>query len=152
QVLDRQHRLTALRLPDRIQFTHAAPKHHRHQMLAIDIGNTAGADQFAVAQHRDSVANVEHLAEPMGDVDDRLAFGAQRTQRRENASDLDVGKGGGRFVKNEDARIARKHAGDFDELTLTDTQPRYWRLERKIGEPDLVERRPRAVAEIFPAM
>ena len=66
----------------------------------------ARADQFAVPQHRDGVADLEHLAEPVGDVDDRLAFGLQRAQRAEDAFDLDVGQRRSRFV--EDAAPARR--------------------------------------------
>ncbi len=61
----------------------------------------AGADEFAVAQHRDGVADFKNLAEPMRDVDDRLAFGLQRSQCVENPLDLDVGERGGRLVENK---------------------------------------------------
>ena len=74
EVLHHQHRLAGLALPARIHFAEAAAEHHLHQVRAVDLGGAPRADQLAVAQHRDAVADLEHLAEPVGDVDDRLAL------------------------------------------------------------------------------
>ena len=101
----------------------------------------ARADQLAVPQHRDGVANLEHLAEAMRDVDDRLAFGLQRAQRAEDAFDLDVGQRGGRLVEDKHARVAGQHAGDLDKLPPADAELRHRRLERQVAESHLFQRR-----------
>ena len=49
--------------------------------VAIDLVGASRTDQLAVAQHRHAVANLEHLAEPVRDVDDGLALGLQCAQR-----------------------------------------------------------------------
>ena len=50
-------------------------------------------------------ASLEHLAEPVGDVDDRPAFPRQRAHDRHDLFDLDVGQRRGRLVEDEDAGI-----------------------------------------------
>ena len=121
-------------------------------MLAIDLGGCARADQLAVSQHRDGVADLEHLAEPVRDVDDRLAFGLQRAQRAEDALDLDVGQRRGRLVEDQHPRVAGEHAGDLDELPPADAELRHRRLERQVAQADLFQRRPRPLAKFLAAM
>ena len=152
QVLDRQHRLAGLAVPARIHFSHAAPEHHFHQVLAIDFGGRPRADQLAVSQHRDRVTNLEHLAETVGDVDDRPAFGLQCTERAENPLDLHVGQRGGRLVQDEHPRVASQHAGDLDKLPLADAELRHRRIERLVAQPHLFERSARAITEFLAAV
>ena len=82
QILYHQHRLAGLAVPARIHLAEAAAEHHLHQVRAIDLVGAPRADQLAVAQHRHAVADLEHLAEPVSDVDDGLAFGLQRRAAR----------------------------------------------------------------------
>ena len=121
-------------------------------MRAIDLVGAARADQLAIAQHRHAVADLEHLAKPVRDVDDRLAFGLQRTQCAEDAFDLDVGQRRGRLVEDEDARVARQHPRKLDKLAPADAELRHRRLQRQIAQPDLLERRARPVAKFLAAV
>lgn len=50
-----------------------AAEHHGDQALARQIGGGAGADELAVAQHGDTVADCIDLLEKMGDEDDAQA-------------------------------------------------------------------------------
>ena len=115
---------------------------------AVDLGGAAGADQLAVAQHRDGVADLEHLAEPVGDVDDRLAFGLERAQRVEDALDLDVGQRRGRLVEDEHPRVAGQHPRELDKLAPADAELRHRRVQRQIAEPDLFAAPPARGREI----
>ena len=152
QILHHQHRLAGLAVPARIHLAEAAAEHHLHQVRAIDLVGAPRADQLAVAQHRHAVADLEHLAEPVGDVDDGLAFGLQRPQRAEDALDLDVGQRRGRLVEDENARVARQHPRKLDKLPPADAELRHRRLQRQIAQPDLLERRARPLAEFLAAV
>ena len=119
---------------------------------ARSISASAGADQLAVAQHRDGIADLKYLAEAVGDVDDRLALRLQRTQRGENAFDLDVGQRRGRLVEDQHARIAREHARDLDQLTLADAELRHRRLQSETAQTHLFQRLPRPLTQSAAAM
>ena len=53
--------------------------HQRDEFGLVGFADLAGGDERAVAQHRDPVAQLEHLFEAMADVDDR---DARRLERR----------------------------------------------------------------------
>ncbi len=63
------------------QVLDAPPDHHLDEFGGVGVGDFARADIGAVAQHRDAVGDLEHLVEPMADVDDadaaRLAAAAR---------------------------------------------------------------------------
>src|SRR5690606_34543121 len=50
-----------------------APEHHGDQVAARQVGRLARADELAVAQHGDAVADLVDLFEEMGDEDDAEA-------------------------------------------------------------------------------
>ena len=54
-----------------------APDHQRHQQRFREVGDVAGADHAAVAQHRDAIGDIQHLAEAMRDVNDAEAVRLQ---------------------------------------------------------------------------
>ena len=152
QIFHHQHRFAGLALPARIHLAEASAEHHLHQMRAVDLIGAARAHQFAIAQHRDAVADLEHLTEPVRDVDDRLAFGFQRTQCIEDPFDLDVGQRRGRLVEDEDAGVACQHPRKLDKLATADAELRHRRLQRQIAQPDTLERRPRPVTKFLAAV
>jgi hypothetical protein len=47
-------------------------------MIDRNVGDLPGADIAAVAQHREPVAEPEHLLEPVGDENDRQALSFER--------------------------------------------------------------------------
>ena len=54
-----------------------AVDHQRDQGGFVRFVDAAGADERAVAQDRDAVAELEHLLEPMADIDDGDAIGLE---------------------------------------------------------------------------
>ena len=76
----------------------------------------AGADQAAVAQHRDAVGDLVDLVDEVGDEDDRDAAPLKsRTMRNSSAVSLRV-EAGGRLVEHQHARVVFERARDRDEL------------------------------------
>ena len=140
QIPDHQRGLARPAFPARIHLPHAAAEHQFHELRPVDLLRPPRADQLAVAQHRDGIADLKDLAEPVGDVDDRFAFGAKRAQRIEDAFDLDVGERRRRFVQHEYPRIAGQHPRQLDQLPPPDAQLRDRRLQRKIAQAHLRER------------
>ena len=92
EALDHQHRPAHLPVSARIHLGHAATEHHPHQLRAVDLIRTPGADQLPVAQNRNRITELKHLAEPVRNVDDGFAFRLERPQRIEDALDLDIGQ------------------------------------------------------------
>jgi hypothetical protein len=104
-------------------------------MHAIDIGGAAGPDELAISQHRNRVTDLKDLAEPVGNIDDRLALGLERAQGMEDALDLDVGQCRGWFIENEDPCPAGEHTRQFDQLPAPDAELGDRSRKRKIAEP-----------------
>ena len=59
-----------------------APEHRRDEVELVDIGHAAGHHRAPVAHHRDAVADLIELVEPMADEDDRHALRAQAAASR----------------------------------------------------------------------
>ena len=74
------------------------------------------ADEPAVAQHGDAVADLVHLVEEMRDEQDRHALVAQAPHQREQRLDFVGVEARGRFVEDQHARIGGDGARDGDEL------------------------------------
>jgi hypothetical protein len=77
---------------------------------------------LAVAQYGNGVAEIEHLAEPMADIEDRVAARLERFQHVENACNLGIRQGRGRLIEDQEARVAGEKPCDFDELLLADAE------------------------------
>ena len=78
---------------------------------------------LAIAQYGNGVAEIEHLAEPMADIEDRVAARLERFQHVENACNLGIRQGRGRLIEDQEAGVAGEKPCDFDELLLADTEP-----------------------------
>ena len=90
----------------------------------------------AVAEDRDAVADLEDLAEPVGDVDDRPALAGELADDRLDLLDLDVGERRGRLVEDEDAGVARQEPRDLDQLALGDRKVARRHRRVDVLEPD----------------
>ena len=84
------------------------------------LGGRPGVDLLAVLEHRDGVAEVEDLLEPVGDVDDRDAAVGEAADDRVEQLDLVVGERRGRLVHLDDPGVEAHRLGDLDDLLLGD--------------------------------
>ena len=75
-----------------------AADHQPHELGVVELGGRAGGDLAAVLEHRDRVAEVEDLLEPVRDVEDRDAARGEPRDDRVEQLDLVVGERGGRLV------------------------------------------------------
>ena len=79
----------------------------------------AGGDVAPVAKDGESVGELEHLVESVGDVDDRNAPLAQHADMLEQDVDLAAGEDGGGLVEHENGHVfLRQGAQDGDALPL----------------------------------
>jgi hypothetical protein len=78
----------------------------------------------AVAQHRDPVGDGEHLIQFVRDVNARHAALAQVAQDVQQNGHFRLRQRRRRLVENQNARILGQRLDDFDQLFLTDAQPR----------------------------
>ena len=101
----------------------------------------------AVAEDRDAVCDLEHFAQPVGDVDDRAPFARQVAHHQLDLLDLDVRQRRRRLVEDEDARIARQQPRDLDQLLLRHRQVAGGRHRIDMAQPDPFEERPDALGE-----
>ena len=108
--------------------------HHLHEIVDLQFADVAAADPFAVAQDRDPVADLLHLVQAMGDVDDGEAARLQVGDDAEQALDFALGQRGGRLVHHDDPRISREGAGDLHHLLLADREvaDRHHRVEVEV--------------------
>ena len=83
---------------------------------------SALADDPAAAQHHDAVGDGEHLAELVGDEDDRLALVDQAAHDAEEVVDLARGEHRGGLVEDEDVGLAEQRLDQLDPLLLADGQ------------------------------
>ncbi len=80
------------------------------------------AGDLAVAQHRDAVGDREHLAELVGDEDDRLALVDEAADDGEELVDLAGRQYGRRLVEDQDVGLAEQRLDEFDPLLLADRE------------------------------
>ena len=73
---------------------------------------------LAVAQHSDTVADVQHFLKTMGDEDHAEPVVLQLAHDAEERLDLGLAQRGGRFVHDDDLGFTRDCLGDFDHLLL----------------------------------
>ena len=76
----------------------------------------------AVAQHHHAIGDLEHLIEPMRDVDDADPAIAQTAQSDEQARHLVGREAGGRLVEHENLRLRGQRARDRHERFLGPAQ------------------------------
>ncbi len=112
-----QQRLPGLaRLAGRVQRLDLAADHGRDQRVVVEVGHRARRAHLAVAQHGDAVADLEHLLEPVADVEHRHPALAQLADQLQQRVRLVAGQRGRRLVEHDHAGVARQHLGHLDQL------------------------------------
>jgi len=99
-----------------------AADHLLDDPVRVDLRNGRLCDQPAVAQHRDEVAELDHLLETMRDVDDRDAVVDESTDDPEETLDLARRKRRGGLVHDQHAHLLRERLADRDHLLGPDRQ------------------------------
>ena len=84
---------------------------------------------LAVAQDGDVVAEVEHLVQTVGNVDDGDALFAKLLDDAEHDLQLAVGQHGGRFVHDEHAGVIVDGVHDLHDLLARDRERRDLRVD-----------------------
>ena len=112
--------------------------HQRDEIGFVGLADPARADQRAVAQDRDAIAEFEHLLEPVADIDDRDAVGLQPADQLEQRRRFLAREIGGRLVEDQELRAAPLRARGGDELLLADGERRQQRAGRQV-EAEVVE-------------
>lgn len=116
-----------------------AADHEAHDFVEVHGGDLAGGDEVAVAEHADAVGDEADFLEPMGDVEDGDAFGAETSDLLEEVGDFGGGEGGGGFVEDEHAAAAPEAGGDFDHLLLADAELFDGEAGVEVGHADAAE-------------
>ena len=147
-IVETQYRLAARRSSRGEHLVEPAPEKMLDQFVDVERFDFDRIETRAVAEDGHAVCQFEHLAEPVGDVDDRPAFARQRSHDRHHLFDLDVGERRSRLVEDEDARIPGQEARDLDELPLRHGKVpgRHGRVD--IAEPDKIEIGPDALGQL----
>ncbi len=99
-----------------------AADHGGDQFVGGDVGGVDGGDALAVLEDGDAVAQVEDLAEPVGDVQDRHALVAEALDEAVEQFDLGVGQGGGGLVHADEVGALGHGLGDLDDLLAGDRE------------------------------
>ena len=113
-----QHGLTRLGLGRRIKLGHLTTNHELDQPGLGDGAHRLRAHTFAVAQHGDPIGQGENFLQPVRNVDDTHAAGAQLPHHGKQPLLFAIGQRGGGLVHDDDARAGTDGAGDFDQLLL----------------------------------
>ena len=104
------------------------------------------ADQCAVLEHGDAVAEREDLVQAVRDEDDRDALRAERPQPLEQQLDLAAGDDRRRLVEHEQPDVVDQRARDLDHLLVGDRQSPTRRADRARRRALSEGRSPRARA------
>ena len=95
-----------------------APEHRRHQAVGGLLGGRRRLDVAPVLEDGDRVAQGEHVAEDVRDVDHGHAVVAQLARDLQQAVGLVAGQRGGRLVHHDQPRVAHELAQDLDLLLV----------------------------------
>ena len=95
-----------------------SPDDQQDHLLGRRLVDPALPGHPAVAQHHHAIGDLEHLIEPMRDVDDADPAVAQAAQSNEQARHLVGGQAGGRLVEHEDLRLRSQRARDRHQRLL----------------------------------
>ena len=118
----------------RILAVEDAADHRIDEFRRRRLGDVARHDVLAVAENRDSVAVVENLRQPVGDVDDRDAAGGEPANDAEERLRLALGQSGGGFVEDQHPAVERQRLGDLDQLLVGDRQVTHQRSRVDVAE------------------
>ena len=105
-----------------LQLLVAGADHAVDDPALVDGGARFGRDRPAVAEHRDAVADRQHVVEEMRDEHDAAPGLAQPAQQREQPLDLGRRQRRGRLVQDDDARAGEQHARELDQLLQAERQ------------------------------
>ena len=101
---------------------HVAAHHQGGEALLGGLGRVGLAHHLAASEHDDAVGDGQHLAELVGDEDDRLPLLDQAADDREEVVDLARGEHGGGLVEDEDVGVAVERLDQLDALLLAHRQ------------------------------
>ena len=118
QPLHLQQRLAGAPAIAREQVGDVAADHQLGDGLLAGARGRRIVDQPPVAQHDDAVGELDDLVQPVRDVDDRGAVGAQAPDDREQPARLVVGQRRGRLVEGDQPAAGAHRAHDLDHLPL----------------------------------
>ena len=126
-----------------------APHDEQDGLLGHRLADAPLARDLAVAQDDHPVGDLEHLVEPMRDVDHADAARAKPPKRGEQAHHLVRRQAGGRLVEHEDLGLRGQRAGDGDQRLLGPAEALDANVRIDVGAED-VQRRRRAPARRRP--
>ena len=101
---------------------HLAADHQLGEVFLVRLGWDALADDLAAPDDRDPVRDLEDLVQLVADEDDAVALGRQAPQDLEDLLRLLRRQHRGRFVEDEDLRVAVERLQDLDPLLPADRQ------------------------------
>ena len=96
--------------------------HEGNELLARSVARWQCGDKLAVAQHTHAIGEHGDLVEPMADVEERSAFGAEFAQENKQRLNFRAGERRRRLIKDEHATLLRQSGGDLDELLVADPE------------------------------
>ena len=94
--------------------------HHPSRQIALGHAavHVALPRHRAVAQHREGIADGQHLAQLVGDEHDGHALAAHGAHHIEHAADLQLGQRGRRLVHDDDSCLKQQCPGDLHNLLV----------------------------------
>ena len=98
------------------------PTMSRISETSVTSADGLGRDVLAVAQHRDAVAELEHLVEAVADEQDRHARRGEAPHLAEQAPDLVGRQRGRRLVHDQHPDVTGHRLGDLDGLLTGDRE------------------------------
>ena len=106
----------------RVHVRHLAPDHQPNQLGAVGLGDNSGGHRLPVFEHGHPVGDLKNLIQPVGNVDDTVAFGAQGLDDAKQAVQVGAGQHGRWLIHNQDMSVHRQRFGDLNNLLLADRQ------------------------------
>jgi hypothetical protein len=114
-----------------IKLGHVATNHQTRHVDRLQFVRRMAGDHPAVAQHGHLVGDLLDLRQPVRNIEDAHALGAEIGDDLEQCPGFDWRERSGRFVEDHHAVRNQKHSGYLDELTLRDrkTSHHYVRID-----------------------
>ena len=112
---------------------HVATGHMERHRGGIEIRAGVVEHLPAVAKDHHVLRDLANLVELVADEEDRDAARLEITDNAQQVANLASGQRGGRFVHDDEARIAQDRLRDRDELAVRGAQPRDPGAERNIA-------------------
>ena len=106
----------------RIDVGQLAADDHLDQLILVDVRNSAGAVETAVAEDGIGIAALEDLVQTVRDIDDADAAARQELDDAENVLDILFLQHGGQLVEDDDLRIVHDRLGQLDQLLFCRAQ------------------------------